>query len=72
MQEVIQTLVHCSGDDFHQGEGVGHRVHTQLSHQQRNQHDLVLLHLVVLSKPNTKGTNVKDRPLRQQPLGVAE
>lgn len=48
MQEVVQALVHCRGDDFDLGEGVGHRVDAELCHQQRDQDDLVLPHLVIL------------------------
>lgn len=48
VQEVVQALVHRRGDDFHLGEGVGHRVDAQLCHQQRDQDDLILPHLVVL------------------------
>lgn len=48
MQEVVQVLVHCRGDDFDLGEGVGHRVDAELCHQQRDQDDLILPHLVIL------------------------
>lgn len=48
VQEVVQALVHRRGDDLHLGEGVGHRVDAQLCHQQRDQDDLILLHLVIL------------------------
>lgn len=48
VQRVVHALVHGCGDNFHLGEGVGHRVHSELSHQQRHQQNLLLLHFVVL------------------------
>lgn len=45
---VVDLLVHGGADDADSGEGVGHRVDAHLSHEQRQQEDLVLRHVVVL------------------------
>lgn len=71
VQEVVQALVHRRGDDFHLGEGVGHRVDAQLRHQQRDQDDLILLHLVILHSRQTTQTHVRTRSdLILGPVGV--
>lgn len=46
-EKVIDTLVHSCGDDSHAWESVGHRMHTHLCHEQGQQKDLVLRHIMV-------------------------
>lgn len=48
MEEVIDLLVDGGGDDFDLREGVGHGMNTHLSHEQRNQQDLLLLNIMIL------------------------
>lgn len=47
-EEVVDALVHRRGDDSHARESIGHRVDAHLRHEQRQQEDLVLGHVVVL------------------------
>lgn len=48
MELIVDLLVHGCGDDAHLGEGVGYGVNAHLSHQQRQQEDLILLNIMVL------------------------
>lgn len=45
---VVDLLVHGGGDDPDFREGIGHRVDTHLCHQQGQQEDLILRHVMVL------------------------
>lgn len=47
---LVDLLVHGGADDAHFGESVRHRVNAHLRHQQRQQEDLILGHVVVLHK----------------------
>lgn len=53
VQKVVEALVHRRGDDFDLGEGVGHRVDAELCHQQRDQDNQILPHLVILHSHKT-------------------
>lgn len=62
---VVDLLVHGRGDDADLREGVGHRVHAHLRHEQGQQEDLVFCYVVVLegkvwrSRQRTRATSVK-------------
>lgn len=45
---IVDLLVHGCCDDAHLGESVGYRVNAHLSHQQRQQEDLILVDVMVL------------------------
>lgn len=45
---IVDLLVHGCGDDAHLGKGVGYRVNAHLSHEQRQQEDLILLDIMIL------------------------
>lgn len=65
---VVDLLVHGGGDDADLREGVGHRVHAHLRHQQRQQEDFVLRDVVVL-KGEEEGV-AAGGAFRREPCGA--
>lgn len=61
---LVDPLVHGRGDDADSGESVSHRVHPHLGHQQRQQEDALLRHVVVLQHGTIRALPAPPRGLR--------
>ena len=55
VEQIVDLLVHRRGDDLDLGEGVGHRVDPHLRHEEGQQEDPLLLHVVVLGPSQGDG-----------------